>query len=254
MLHKRQGSQSEHKNIAKVLFLLAAVLLVPAPAVLAQSGTAQSGTDSPEDTTEQPYTSSEIAAAKAAVRYDAAGNPIELSDDEFNALPRRIREIITTVTSESVTLTLTASTSNLARSARLTRSARWSWNWEGWRRGCQDITRTRVGKNILGVQLVEAKTRLLEVCSNGSGQIDPEPVVVRSQSASWGWTECGWRAAYQVSRNGGRRYEVGGLARFSLTIPGIANLCDAVDKTLSNHILATVWTSGDWVGHWIWRP
>ena len=216
--------------------------LASAPAAIAQTEAKRANTGAVES-----FTSAELATARAAVQYDDSGNPIELSTDELATLPQRIREILT---AESSHVRSIRSDPSDARSPNTTRSD--SWNWQGWHHGCVDIAYSRKSYNILGWVLMKATTKLLEVCSDGNGRIANQPVVQRSQSASWGWTECGWDGTYITPRSNRRRYEAGGTARFSTHVPAVANLCDTIDVTVESKIKATAWDSGDWIGWWSW--
>ena len=234
-------TSKKHISMMTIVALFVASL-ASAPAAIAQTEAKRANTGAVES-----FTSAELATARAAVQYDDSGNPIELSTDELATLPQRIREILT---AESSHVRSIRSDPSDARSPNTTRSD--SWNWQGWHHGCVDIAYSRKSYNILGWVLMKATTKLLEVCSDGNGRIANQPVVQRSQSASWGWTECGWDGTYITPRSNRRRYEAGGTARFSTHVPAVANLCDTIDVTVESKIKATAWDSGDWIGWWSW--
>lgn len=194
-------------------------------------------------------TEQELDAARAALRRDAKGNAVRLTADDYAALPERIRLILTTPASETSIVTVTdAAPASVPRMSR-------AWEWQGWHRGCKNITNRVSHNSLLGNELVRSTTRIFNVCTR-DGEFLHEPTVSRTlRSYDILWTTCGWDGTFETwlddDADDRTSFYVGGAATFAYTWY-VGNLCD---NPALHYNYTHVWPSvqGSWAGWYFWR-
>jgi hypothetical protein len=82
------------------------------------------------------------------------------------------------------------------------------------RKGCSDVWLSTTRVNAFGDVLMSARTTIRNWCADGR-RVTSRPTVQRSVTAHWGWSVCGWNAAYAGWLRDGLRYGAGGNPTFA---------------------------------------
>ena len=221
--------------------------------------------------TVRTLTEAEIAEARAALRYDSNGIAIELSVDEFLALPEGVKQTLATPSVISSTATRTTCQGfeglrvKVDDSETIQNGGSWQfnqgyeWVWYPWQNSCSRVNNRISGSHpVLGIlDVYVAETDVSWACANANtGAVHDgnggTPSVQRSMEASFGYFACGWYSPFQRFINQKRRFEIGGYALFALATSPY--LCFAPPTFVVLSFTTIDGAPGPWLSWWLLEP
>lgn len=245
------------------------LLVVGLMVLTSTSAIAQSRSDETTTTTTVPndpddlqfagevFSPAEIAEARSYVPLDENGNPVELSEAQLAALPRRVRTVLQTPVRAEIPIggPGPADPHTAWYAAPSGRAF-----WTGSSSAIQHCNSPEYSQEIMGaldVVLMTASIRFHGICTR-DGTFVGSPGVSYSADGNWGYSFCGWDAEYDGHRHDRSptfpAFSAGGKAEFSVSVPIKGNLCDTINIfTITVKLWAYTYERGAWLQYHYWR-